>query len=561
MKNICRVSGEEFEITDDDLAFYHKVSPVLEGKKFLVPPPRLAPEARVQRKLMWRNERNLYRRKCDFSGKEIISTYAPEAPFRVYEQSVWVSDCWEALKFGRDFDFSRPFFDQFKELMAAVPVCSLMHRQNEENCPYTNYVSGNKNCHIIFNASSNESCFYSTYLQRCRDVCDCFFIFDSELCYECLDCSKCYGLKYSQECDGCSDSEYLIGCTACQNCFACVSLMREQYCIFNKRYSKTEFQSTLANIKSKPGWRESVAQQLDELSASTPRKFYSGMKNENFSGDHILSCKNTFESFDVTNLEDCKNCIWLHKAKDCRDCYAWGLPGELGYENHLCGDNFYDCIFCENCWNNVSHLAYCRDCYNGCRHLFGCIGLARKEYCIFNEQYGEREFYSLAAKIIQHMQETGEWGEFFPPALSPYGYNETVAAEYFPLTREEVLQAGWNWRDASLPGIYGKAQRKGAELEIDASEADPDISNEIIECAASGKNYKITKAELELYKKLNVPLPKLCFDARHEARAAKRNPRRLREATCDSCTQAFLTAFRDDDKGVLYCEACFHRTR
>jgi hypothetical protein len=32
------------------------------------------------------------------------------------------------------------------------------------------------------------------------------------------------------------------------------------------------------------------------------------------------------------------------------------------------------------------------------------------------------------------MQETGEWGEFFHPSLSPFGYNESVAMEYYPQT-------------------------------------------------------------------------------------------------------------------------------
>jgi hypothetical protein len=31
------------------------------------------------------------------------------------------------------------------------------------------------------------------------------------------------------------------------------------------------------------------------------------------------------------------------------------------------------------------------------------------------------------------MQQTGERGEFFHPSLSPFGYNETVAQEYFPV--------------------------------------------------------------------------------------------------------------------------------
>ena len=46
----------------------------------------------------------------------------------------------------------------------------------------------------------------------------------------------------------------------------------------------------------------------------------------------------------------------------------------------------------------------------------------------------------------------GEWGEFFPSSLSPFGYNETVAQEYFPMTREEVIgKTLFNWSDYEAP--------------------------------------------------------------------------------------------------------------
>jgi hypothetical protein len=37
------------------------------------------------------------------------------------------------------------------------------------------------------------------------------------------------------------------------------------------------------------------------------------------------------------------------------------------------------------------------------------------------------------------MKSTGEWGEFFPLALSPFGYNETVAQDYFPITESKAI--------------------------------------------------------------------------------------------------------------------------
>ena len=36
------------------------------------------------------------------------------------------------------------------------------------------------------------------------------------------------------------------------------------------------------------------------------------------------------------------------------------------------------------------------------------------------------------------MEATGERGEFFPVWLSPWGYNETYANDYYPLSRKEA---------------------------------------------------------------------------------------------------------------------------
>ncbi|USN57470.1 MAG: hypothetical protein H6766_03385 [Candidatus Peribacteria bacterium] len=78
-------------------------------------------------------------------------------------------------------------------------------------------------------------------------------------------------------------------------------------------------------------------------------------------------------------------------------------------------------------------------------HCFGCDGLRNKEYCIFNQQYTKEEYNELAPKIIDHMKQTGERGEFFHPSLSPFGYNETVANEYYPV--ESIT----TYQDNSLP--------------------------------------------------------------------------------------------------------------
>jgi hypothetical protein len=85
----CRLSDQPFPVTQKDLAFYDKVSPVFNGVKYLIPPPTLCPEERQRRRLAFRNERSLYKRKSDLSGKEMVTVFSPDKPYTVYSSGEW----------------------------------------------------------------------------------------------------------------------------------------------------------------------------------------------------------------------------------------------------------------------------------------------------------------------------------------------------------------------------------------------------------------------------------------------------------------------------------------
>ena len=40
-----------------------------------------------------------------------------------------------------------------------------------------------------------------------------------------------------------------------------------------------------------------------------------------------------------------------------------------------------------------------------------------------------------------------KYGEFFPSEISPFCYNETIAQEYFPLSKEKILDSGKKYRE------------------------------------------------------------------------------------------------------------------
>src|SRR3989344_1465820 len=94
----CQNCKKEFAIEPEDFKFYEKIS---------VPPPTWCPECQLMRRLIFRNEHNLYRRKESAEGKEIISMFAPDKPITVFSQDYWLSDKWDPLNYGWDYDFSK----------------------------------------------------------------------------------------------------------------------------------------------------------------------------------------------------------------------------------------------------------------------------------------------------------------------------------------------------------------------------------------------------------------------------------------------------------------------
>ena len=115
----------------------------------------------------------------------------------------------------------------------------------------------------------------------------------------------------------------------------------------------------------------------------------------------------------------------------------------------------YNILF-SNIVRNGSDILYSDNLMDRCSHCFGCVGLRTGEYCIFNKPYTKSEYEKEVAKIIAHMQETGERGEFLHPSLSPFGYNETVVQEFLPAEKSDFLssaslsQWGYKRSDYSL---------------------------------------------------------------------------------------------------------------
>lgn len=153
MMHTCRECRQSFEISAADLKFYDHISPVFQEKKYLVPPPTLCPDCRQQRRIVWRNERKLYKRSCDLCQKNMLSMFSDTVPFPVYCVHCWWSDRWNPLEYAQDFDFSKPFFEQFAALSKKVPHLGLsVLQESMENSEYCNHAGYLKDCYLIVNS-------------------------------------------------------------------------------------------------------------------------------------------------------------------------------------------------------------------------------------------------------------------------------------------------------------------------------------------------------------------------------------------------------------------------
>ncbi|MBT4384586.1 hypothetical protein HOD30_02460 [Candidatus Peregrinibacteria bacterium] len=513
-----------FEIDERDRAFYERMS---------VPDPTHCPDCRNQRRLAARNERNLYHRKCDATGENILSLYSQDKPYKVIKESVWWSDDFDPMKYGRDYDFSRPFFEQFNELLLDVPRRAMHQDGTNENADYVTFGMNNKNAYLAFACFYCEDIYYSEWTGFSKDCMDLLISMKCELSYELVDCVDCYQCAYSTNSKNCHSSYLLDDCRNCSNCIACKNLRNKEYHIYNRPVSKEEFEKFKSEMLN--GGLEEEKKRFNEWKLKMPNVCSRMTNAENCSGEYIENAKNCHNCFDlVLGSEDLKHVYfggW--KGKDMMDCSFAGKDSQLLYEIHAT-TNANNCAF-SSFLRGGSDVFYSESMYSS-TYCFGCTSLNHKNYCILNKQYTREEYEALVPKIIEHMKSTGEWGEFFPSSISPFAYNETLAQILYPMTKQDVLEKGWKWRDEDEAG---------------------EVREDLQICVDCGKNYRVIEQEAKLLGRLGLPEPKSCPKCRRSRRAASRQPYKLWDRNCDKCSVAISTSYAPERPEIVYCEACY----
>ncbi|MAF79958.1 hypothetical protein CL629_02675 [bacterium] len=570
----------EFEILPEDISFYEKIE---------VPEPTFCPRCRMQRRFTWRNERTLYKRKCDATKESLISVFPEDSPFTVYSQKYWWSDEWDSLEQGREYDFSKPFFQQFRELMEAVPLQALFNT-NAVRSEYCNHSLDNKDSYLSFGSTFGENVNYSNRVAKCVDSYDLYIGHKAEQCYDSLYLENCIGLRFSQHSKSCLNSWFLFDCQNCSDCFGCVGLKNKQYHIFNEPYSKEEYEKKISKYIGSYSGVQRAKEEFQKFLLTRPHRHAHLINAKESTGEYLENIRNSKHCFDIINgMENSKYCTWGgYGWKDSYDGMGVGVA-ELMYEvvdAGGAGGSASSRTLFSVVTSSASETRYSYACHST-QNVFGCIGLRGKEYCILNKQYSKEEYEALLPKIIQHMNEMPyedsggrkyKYGEFFPSEISPFAYNETIAQEYYPLTREEAEAGGLRWQ---APDTKEYSPEKLSEDLLDRIEdTDSSYAGIVVGCAhASDKEsecshncataFKVLDKELEFYQAMNIPFPRLCPNCRHFERLALRNPLRLWKRRCDCkatsshahgnepCSKEFETTYSPEQKEIIYCEDCY----
>ncbi len=176
------------------------------------------------------------------------------------------------------------------------------------------------------------------------------------------------------------------------------------------------------------------------------------------------------------------------------------------------------------------------------------------------------------------------YGEYFPPEFSPFAYNETVAQDYLPTTKEKAEAEGFRWANTAEKS-YAVTKRP-EDLPDHIRDVPDSILKETIACAHENKcneqcraAFRIIPMELEFYRIMNLPLPRLCSNCRHSERLRDQNPMRFwhRKCVCagekseggiyinqsthfhgsSPCPNEFETSYAPERAEIVYCEQCY----
>ncbi|PID70235.1 hypothetical protein CSB37_02515 [bacterium DOLZORAL124_38_8] len=147
---------------------------------------------------------------------------------------------------------SRAVYDKAKYFFADMMIHKAWHKfqdiEHYENASgsYISHVKNCENCHLL---THHEDCVNVAFSGPKARLClDSIGTVGAELAYQCVLPVYSYFVRFCSAVNNCKFCDYSMFLQNCEHCFGCCGLFGKKYCIFNKQYSPTEYETIRQKI-------------------------------------------------------------------------------------------------------------------------------------------------------------------------------------------------------------------------------------------------------------------------------------------------------------------------
>jgi hypothetical protein len=544
----CALTGEKWFMTEEEISWF---------KRFNVPPSPYSPRVRLWHNAAFYTVFQWWWNKHFYTSEPVLTYIHPASGVRVLPDKEWFAKDFSEINLP--YSAERSFFEIFSELYYAIPANATANGKDPQNSIATvslgdvdsYFVTGcrSKNCYYSIDCLDSENSMDSSAgnnLSECLGISHssrlskCFFVFES---YDCL------------------NSSFLFDCRNCEYCFGATNQRNKKYLFFNKQLTKDAWKDEVAKINL-GSYKELVEAkkryiELVKNEAVWPDSF--GDQTVNSTGDYLNKCSDCQACFYGFNAHDNYYCYGVYEGSG--NAFSTVIPGSNNYQ--VLGVGSYNCRFCLQPQRS-DDLEYCRNCYD-CEHCFGCVGLYRKRFHIFNRPYEEDDYWQKVDELKGKMLERGEYGRPIPMSLSSSYFPESGLVSYLGAELNQWDITGIKKFDASAEGAYGESRMVGKDvvkvdlLPDDIKDLNPDewLKRPIAD-PLTGRPFTLLKAEIDFYKKYNIAAPRRHFVSRMQELMSTMNTGWIEKTACHACQKVTTVALNKTyrNKKTL-CHDCY----
>ena len=544
---VCPLSGKTWLLDEKEIEIC---------RKYNVPPSKVEPETRLDYLSGFNTGFALWWKK-DIHGKVIMSSVHPDSEFSVMSDVEW--DNTNFLDKGFDYQLDQLIWDQLWKLRLRVPEKATRSTASENTIGIASYRSIDSymacgsmvnRCHYTYamvngedsvDVANGEQITRSFRVNGSQNIVDCEYVFESV---------------------NCLNASFLFDCWNCEKCFGATNKRNKKFLWFNEQLSEEEWNKRRADVDlscySTAKKFEDRFHDLIRNQAVWPESF--SFKNEDSNGERVLKCVR------------CEDCFWMI---DSVDMYR----ARLGLGNEGCAyvsgpgwakDTYMSTGTAQSANNRfciagqqMNSCEYSAFCVN-CEYCFGCMGLKRSRYCIFNKQFTEDEYWEKIDDIKCQMLDDGIYGEFWPAKFCSHGFQYSVGQTYFGYSDEQLDRWKADKFDAGRGLVLSERQIENNPVSV---EEIPDCIDEIdsekhvavpIHDPELDRDFSVIKSEFEIYKKKRWPFPRQHFISRLTNLIRHSNSPHKMDYKCDSC-QVDMVTYKNlkFQERKIYCKDCY----